>query len=770
MEFSPDGRLFTLEQAGNVRLIRNDGTSWLALHLNVDSSGERGLLGIAFDPNFAVNHYAYLDYTNPNPGAAAWAVGEHNQLSRFTVDDSNPSRPVFTNEAPILDWNSLSTATNHNGGAIHFGIDGMLYADAGDNVQTFVFNGVALRVSQSLGSLLGKQLRINVAAFNAGIASRDDATVGHLIPADNPFVGVAPGINQLIYALGFRNPYTFAVQPGTGTIFVNDVGESTWEEIDRVIPGGNYGWSGDNTDGFGQVPPGPGIPQDPALAYNHFGGPAGGGAGIVGGAFYNPAGAQFPSSYLGKYFYGDLGNDWIRLFDPSRPGSASIPDTSQPFASGTVSGIRDLKVDAAGSLYYLAAGNGGVVERISYTASGLAPQITSQPQSQATFVGQSVTFTVGASGPSLSYQWRHLVSGAWINIGTSTPALTITNAQFSDGGAYSVVVSNPFGVVPSVVASLVVNPPPTPPVIVAQPVNQVAATGESATFRVNVAGTTPFTYVWQHFVGTGWTRVGLNAPVLTVGPLTAADAGYYMVVVGNAGGVVASRVVTLTVNARPVPQITLPVTGQHYHFGQVIPFVGTATDPEEGPLPANRLFWIVQFIRMDRPDGTGLQTRTIYVKPSSATGVFSTIVYDTTPYAWYRVILGAVDSLGNVGTTFVDVLPSLTRLTLASSPPGITLLLDGLAVRSGYAFESVVGLPHAIGALASAHLGTRRYAFQSWSDGGAAVHMIVAPATSTTYQARYVLTSTSATGQTSRISPRSRTSATAQKRRLGPTP
>ena len=206
MEFAPDGRLFVLEQGGNVKLVHNDGTTWTALHLNTDSAVERGMLGIAFDPNFSSNHYVYLYYTNPNPGAAPWATGEHNQISRFTVDDSNPQQPVFTNEAPILDLNNLSSAGNHNGGAIHFGSDGMLYADVGDNLQTFTQGANTYRVSQTLSTLLGKQLRINVSEFNQGVAQRDDTTVGHLIPADNPFVGTASGINQLIYALGLRNP------------------------------------------------------------------------------------------------------------------------------------------------------------------------------------------------------------------------------------------------------------------------------------------------------------------------------------------------------------------------------------------------------------------------------------------------------------------------------------------------------------------------------------------------------------------------------------
>src|SRR5262249_39310590 len=157
----PDGRLWALEQAGNVKLVRADGTTFQALHLNVDSSVERGLLGIAFDPGFTTNHFVYVYYTNPNSGPASSSAGVHNQLSRFTVDDTNPQQPLLTSEAPILDWNSLTTG-NHNGGAIHFGKDGMLYADAGDNVQTFTLNGNTYRVSQTLTNLLGKQLRIDV--------------------------------------------------------------------------------------------------------------------------------------------------------------------------------------------------------------------------------------------------------------------------------------------------------------------------------------------------------------------------------------------------------------------------------------------------------------------------------------------------------------------------------------------------------------------------------------------------------------------------------
>jgi glucose/arabinose dehydrogenase len=367
MEFSPLGQLWVLEQAGVVKLVRGDGSTHSALTLSVDSAGERGLLGIAFDPNYAANRFVYLYYTNPNPGGAPWATGVHNQLSRFTVNDSNPLQPVLINEAPILDWNNLSGATNHNGGAIHFGLDGMLYANAGDNVQSFTgTDNKTYRVSQTLNNLLGKQLRIDVSKFNSGIATRDDVTVGHLIPSDNPFVGTATatGINKLIYALGLRNPFTFAVQPGTGRILINDVGETTWEEINDSLAGANYGWSGGSTDGFGHPPPSfaEGTYHDPLLAYAHSGtGSLATGAAIVGGTFYNPATVQFPASYVGMYFYQDLASGWIRYFNPNNPNNSLTPDgNSVAFASNTPGGLRDLKVDSAGNLYYLSGGNGEI--------------------------------------------------------------------------------------------------------------------------------------------------------------------------------------------------------------------------------------------------------------------------------------------------------------------------------------------------------------------------------------------------------------------------
>jgi glucose/arabinose dehydrogenase len=318
MAFAPDGRLFVCQQGGQLRVIKTGSLlSTPFVSLTVDSSGERGLLGIAFDPNFATNHYLYVYYT-----VATSPI--HNRVSRFTAAGDTA---VPGSEAIILELDNLSSATNHNGGAIHFGPDAKLYIGVGENA-----NGAN---SQTLSNLLGKVLRINT-----------DGT----IPTDNPFYNTASGNNRAIWALGLRNPFTFAFQPGTTRLFINDVGQSTWEEINDGIAGSNYGWP--TTEGPTSNP----AFRSPIFFYGH-GTTDTTGCAIVGGAFYNPPVAQFPSSYIGKYFFADLCSGWIRVFDPTA-------GTATGFATG-ISTPVDLHVGPDGALYYLAQGSGGQVFRVS---------------------------------------------------------------------------------------------------------------------------------------------------------------------------------------------------------------------------------------------------------------------------------------------------------------------------------------------------------------------------------------------------------------------
>jgi glucose/arabinose dehydrogenase len=322
MQIAPDGRIFVCQQGGALRVIKNGillSTPFVTLTVN--SSGERGLLGIAFDPNFATNNFLYLYYTVPSsPG--------RNRVSRFTA---NGDVVVPGSETIIWELNNLTNAANHNGGAIHFGPDGKLYIAVGENADP--------ENSQTLDNMLGKVLRIN-----------SNGT----IPTDNPFFNIAGGNNRAIWALGLRNPFTFAFQPGTGRMFINDVGQDDFEEINDGIAGSNYGWP--DTEGVTDNP----AFRSPLFTYSHNEGCA-----IAGGAFYNPASIQFPPSFVGKYFFADLCGGWIRLFDPAT-------GTASDFASGASFPV-DLKVDSDGSLYYLSRGAGAVF-RVQFTEPFLIPE------------------------------------------------------------------------------------------------------------------------------------------------------------------------------------------------------------------------------------------------------------------------------------------------------------------------------------------------------------------------------------------------------------
>ena len=379
MEFAPDGRLFVCLQAGQLRVIKNGvllPTPFVTL--NTDSSGERGLLGIAFDPNFQTNNFIYVYYTVPG-------TPPHNRVSRFTA---NGDVAVAGSELPILNLESLG-ATNHNGGAIHFGSDGKLYVAVGENANS--------SNSQTLGNRLGKMLRIN-----------SDGS----IPSDNPFFNTAAGDNRVIWALGLRNPFTFAFQPNTGRLFINDVGQSTWEEIDDGIAGSNYGWP--NTEGPTSDP----LYRTPLFSYGH-GSSATTGCAIAGGTFYNPPLAQFPSSYVGKYFFADLCTGWIRVMDPSN-------NMATDFATGIPNPV-DLKVGADGSLYYLAIGPAS--SRVQFIPVRALPSISTQPSDQTVTAGQPATFQVSAGGSTpLSYQWQRNT----VNIFGANAS--VTRSQLHDAG------------------------------------------------------------------------------------------------------------------------------------------------------------------------------------------------------------------------------------------------------------------------------------------------------------------------------------------------
>jgi len=398
MAIHPDGRIFVCEQGGSLRVIKNGALlATPFLTLTVSSVGERGLLGVAFDPNFATNNFVYVYYTATTPAI-------HNRVSRFTASGDVA---VPGSEVAVLDLNNLSGATNHNGGAIHFGPDGKLYVAVGENA-----NGAN---AQSFGNLLGKMLRINTDPLN-------------VIPTDNPYFNEAAvtGLNKAIWSLGLRNPFTFGFQPGTGKLFINDVGENAWEEINLGVAHSNYGWNLCEGPSCGSPPT---DYRGPIYVYNHSTGTPTGCA-IVGGAFYNPTNVQFPAEFLGKYFFADLCSGFIRYVDPV--AGPPIP-SSTGFATG-ISNPVDLQVADDGSLYYLARGTSSVF-RVQYTgASTLA--INDVSVSEGNSGTTSANFTVTLSPASsqtviVQYATANGTALAGSDYVTTSGALTFTPGETS---------------------------------------------------------------------------------------------------------------------------------------------------------------------------------------------------------------------------------------------------------------------------------------------------------------------------------------------------
>ncbi|MFN0087303.1 MAG: PQQ-dependent sugar dehydrogenase, partial [Blastocatellia bacterium] len=595
MAIAPDGRIFVCLQAGAMRVIKNGAllpTPFLTL--SVSSLGERGLLGVAFDPDFANNQFVYVYYT---PSAAPL----HNRVSRFTAGGD---AAVPGSETVILELDNLSANSSfHNGGAMHFGPDGKLYIAVGDDVVS--------TNSQTLTNLLGKILRIN-----------PDGS----IPAENPFYGTASGKNRAIWAFGFRNPYTFAIQPGTGRIFANDVGQTAWEEIDDVIAGANYGWP---TCEGACNPPKPGF-QDPVHAFQHLSGACA----ITGAAFYNPTVGRFPAAYFGKYFFGDYCAGWIKFLDPA---TGAVSD----FATG-LSSLVDLEVSVDGDLYYLQRGAGGQVWRIEYTASQ-SPVITQHPGSLTVTEGGPASFSVSVSGTApFSYQWqRDGVDIAGATAGTHS----IAAAALGDSGArFRCTVSNEFG----------------------------AATSNEATL-------------------------------------------------------------TVTTNQAPIAAITTPVAEALYQGGQTITYAGTGTDPETGALPTSAFTWQVDFHH-----DTHTHPQVPATSGASGGSFVIPIIGETSTNVWYRIHLTVTDSLGASHSTYRDIHPNISTITLQTSPPEMVVTVDGQPTATPTSFQSVIGVERVLGAVLPQSVGGTEHGFGSWSDGGAVSHAISTPSANSTYTATFV--------------------------------
>jgi len=272
----PLGRLVVLEQPGRASFVEADGKvlspPYLDLTKEVVVDFECGLLGIAFHPKFADNGYLYVNYTAKAPNLKTF-------VSEFRADptsrrvDLSTKRVVLTVDQPF---------NVHNGGQVQFGPDGMLYVGMGDGGSQHDPDNYGQRAEV----LLAKMLRIDVTPRE-----------GYAVPKDNPFVGVK-GARPEIWALGLRNPWRFSFDRETGLLYAGDVGQDTWEEVDVVEKGGNYGWPiREGNDDHHPVDHPPKM-IDPIFQYSHNHTAAG----VIGGCVYR--GRKIPS-LVGWYVFGD---------------------------------------------------------------------------------------------------------------------------------------------------------------------------------------------------------------------------------------------------------------------------------------------------------------------------------------------------------------------------------------------------------------------------------------------------------------------------------
>lgn len=328
LKHAGDERLFVVEQGGRIKILNSDGTTnptpFLDISSNIISGGERGLLGLAFHPEYINNGFFYVYYTN---------TAGNSQISRFSVSgDADIADP--SSELQMLSFNQ--PFTNHNGGHLAFGPDGMLYIASGDGGS----GGDPQNNSQNLNTLLGKILRLDV-----------DAPAPY-IPSDNPFVDTN-GRDE-IWAYGVRNPWKFSFDSETGDLWIADVGQGSWEEINKepsTAAGLNYGWrcyEGNAPFNTNNCPPQSEL-TFPFAEYSRSAGKCS----ITGGYVYR--GSDYPG-IEGLYFFADLCTNEIGSVD--QDGNLTFHGTL-----GATT-ITSFGVDVNKKLYVIAFGGGSIFELI----------------------------------------------------------------------------------------------------------------------------------------------------------------------------------------------------------------------------------------------------------------------------------------------------------------------------------------------------------------------------------------------------------------------
>jgi glucose/arabinose dehydrogenase/PKD repeat protein len=641
LTFAPDGRMLIITKDAKLYVVRSGSAPQLALDLSATAcfDSERGGLGIAVDPQFAQNRFVFLYYTFKKFGVCESQTPNApvNRISRFVLPDTDVVDPA--GETVLVD-NIPSPHGIHNAGDLEFRADGYLYATTGDGGCDFRGDSGCILLndaSRDLGGLSGKLLRI----------TRDGSS-----PADNPFVGSKGDPCRItgsttttrrcteVYAYGLRNPFRFAIDPGDGRLYLNDVGEAKWEEIDRAAPGADFGWNVREgpcaRDSYTNCGPPPAGMTNPIYSFPHTDGCTS----ITAGAFV-PAGV-WPAEHDGAYIYGDL--VCHKFFELRGEGAGA---TATEF--GTDLGLL---IDAAfgphgatQALYYIRWGDfpNDQIRRISHVgAANRAPEAVADASPRSGDVPLSVQFDGSAStdadGDPLTYEW---------DFGDGSP---------TTGGAQA---------------------------------------------------------------GHTYTTAGTYTATLRVSD--------------GRGGEDTATVEIRAGNEAPAPTITSPAEGQRFGVGETIVLSGSASDPEDGPLPPSALSWEVirhhdththPFV----PPTTG--------SPLEFTGPAPEDIHATTT-SYLEVSLTATDSDGLSTTVTRDIDPRLVDLTFESIPTGLQIEVAGSMVTAPATVTSWDGWQVPVNAPDQTDPAGSGVTFVSWSDGGTRAHDIATPAAPATYTARF---------------------------------